>query len=137
MSKSVRVDIPESLILEKVASYRDEITEKVADAVLKRAKTTTQFDDDTGRLRKSGRKKPSRYDEGTVLVQFTDPKAHLIEHGHLMVKHDGTPARVGKHGEVMRHVPAYPFLGPAADEVEAELPAIIASVQAPVIKGGG
>ena len=51
----------------------------------------------------------------TVDVKTNDPKAHLVELGHALVRGDKT---VG-------HVPAHPFLRPAADEHAEQAVAII------------
>lgn len=67
----------------------------------------------SGRLKKSIKTKNEglRNDEVTFSVQTADRKAHLIEHGHLLVK--GGPLNAGGH--VVGWVPAYPFLRPAAE----------------------
>ena len=61
-----------------------------------------------------------KYNPDTIMVKASDPKAHLIEHGH--------DVKVRKDGRVLGHAPAFPFMGPAEDAVRERLPEIINSV---------
>lgn len=66
-----------------------------------------------GKLKKSIKVKNEGLKNGEIKysVGSADPKAHLIEFGHLLVK--GGPLDGGGH--VVGWVPAYPFLRPAAE----------------------
>jgi len=55
---------------------------KVANLIKKEAQNSTAFKDKTGRLRKSIRRRKSRFEFGGQIVIATAPHAHLIEFGH-------------------------------------------------------
>ncbi len=65
---------------------------------------------DEGDLKKSIKVEKVRTDEFRVVTR--DPKAHLVELGHVLED---------KKGNVIGHVPPYPFLRPARDEAINEL----------------
>ena len=111
--------IPIEAITAEVAAYTDDIVQAVADELLRetRKNAATAFTTRKGRLIKSIKKAKSRLNPDSVLVKATDPKAHLIEHGHNV--------KVRKDGAVLGHAPAFPFMGPAEDAVRARLPQII------------
>ena len=114
--------IPIEAITAEVAAYVDDIIEAVSDELLKevKARAATAFTTRKGRLIKSIKKSKSKFAPDTVLVKATDPKAHLIEHGH--------DVKVRKDGKVLGHAPAFPFMGPAEDAVRDRLPDIINNV---------
>ena len=114
--------IPIEAITAEVAAYVDDILEAVSDELLKevKARAATAFTTRKGRLIKSIKKSKSKFAPDTVLVKATDPKAHLIEHGH--------DVKVRKDGKVLGHAPAFPFMGPAEDAVRDRLPDIINNV---------
>lgn len=57
----------------------------------------------------------ARADGARVFIGSTDPKAHLVEFGHVLVK--------GRKGNrrVIGHVPGHPFLRPAWDKHKGDL----------------
>lgn len=127
MSNGAYVNIPESAIMEQVAVYLDEVKDALSKEVLKRSKRTSAFADRSGKLRKSGKRRKSKFNRDELVVGFSAPHAHLIEHGHILVKKD----------RVIGHVQARPFLGPARDSVVADMPNIIARVVPPEVQVGG
>lgn len=114
--------IPIEAITAEVAAYTDDILEAVGSELLKevRKNAATAFTTRKGRLIKSIKKSKSRHTPDTILVKATDPKAHLIEHGH--------DVKIRKDGAVLGHAPAFPFMGPAEDSVRERLPEIINNV---------
>lgn len=112
-------NIPIDDILEEYAAWSDEIVKAVGDELLKetrrRAKDT--FGNHKGNLRKSIKKKRSRFDKDTHIVGAFAPHAHLVEFG--------TALRVNKKGKTSGHMPALPFLGPARDAVAGRLEEIV------------
>ena len=56
----------------------------IADYVEAEAKTTARFADKTGNLRKTIKKRKSKFPEGGYIVDATAPHAHLVEFGHAM-----------------------------------------------------
>jgi len=89
-----------------------------------RKNAASAFTTRKGRLIKSIKKAKSKYAPDTILVKATDPKAHLIEHGH--------DVKVRKDGAVLGHAPAFPFMAPAEEAVRARLPEIINNVVGPL-----
>lgn len=123
------VSIPIEAITAEVAAYTDEILEAVSNELLKevRKNAKTAFTTRTGRLVRSIKKAKSRYTPDTILIKATDPKAHLIEHGH--------DVKVRKDGAVLGHAPAFPFMAPAEETIRARLPEIISkAVEPPTIE---
>lgn len=117
---AAEVNIPIDGILKEFSAWADDIIKAVGDEVLKetRKRARTAFRDDTGYLRKSIKKKKSRYDKHTHIVGAFAPHAHLMEYG--------TDLRVSKKtGKTSGHMPASPFLGPARDAVSARLEDIV------------
>lgn len=114
--------IPIEAITAEVAAYTDDILEAVGSELLKevRKNAATAFTTRKGRLIKSIKKSKSRHTPDTILVKATDPKAHLIEHGH--------DVKIRKDGTVLGHAPAFPFMAPAEDSVRERLPEIINNV---------
>lgn len=114
--------IPIDAILEECAAWADEIVEATGDEVLKetRKRAGTAFWDDSGELRKHIKKKKSVLDKDTHIVGAFWPNAHLVELG--------TDLRVNKQGKSSGHMPASPFLGPAAEAVKERLPDIVNNV---------
>lgn len=114
--------IPIEAITAEVAAYTDDILEAVGNELLKevRKNAATAFTTRKGLLVKSIKKAKSKYNPDTIVVKASDPKAHLIEHGH--------DVKVRKDGRVLGHAPAFPFMGPAEDAVRERLPDIINNV---------
>ena len=114
--------IPIEAITAEVAAYTDDILEAVGSELLKevRKNAATAFTTRKGRLIKSIKKSKSKHTPDTILVKATDPKAHLIEHGH--------DVKIRKDGAVLGHAPAFPFMAPAEDSVRERLPEIINNV---------
>ncbi|MDL2280153.1 HK97 gp10 family phage protein [Desulfovibrio sp. OttesenSCG-928-G11] len=118
--------IPIEAITTEVAAWSDDIVKAVADELLKetRKNARSAFADKSGKLRKSIRKKKSKFGESMMIVQASMPHAHLVEQGH--------DVKVRKDGRVLGHAPARPFLGPAAETVRSRLPEIINNVVGPI-----
>ena len=121
-------NIPIDEIMKEYAAYSDEIVEAIGDEMLKevRASASTAFADKKGTLRKSIKKKKSKFDKDTHIVGAFAPHAHLVEFG--------TNIRVDRRGKVSGHMPARPFLGPARDAVVDRLASIVNSVTAPTVE---
>jgi len=77
--------------------------EETADLVYSEAKSSSAFSDKTGNLRKSLKKKKSKFKDGGYIVFSKAPHAHLVEYGHAVA---GTGKRV----------PPHPFLRPALEK---------------------
>lgn len=118
--------IPIEAITAEVAAYTDDILEAVGNELLKEARknAAAAFTTRKGRLIKSIKKAKSKFAPDTILVKATDPKAHLIEHGH--------DVKVRKDGRVLGHAPAFPFMSPAEEAVRARLPEIINNAVGPL-----
>lgn len=117
----VDVDIPVDELMQQYSALADEIVEAVATEALAEMKKRAQmaFRSQSGGLKKSIRKKPSKIHEGQVLVGAFVPHAHLVEYGHAQVDHVG---------RVVGHVAARPFLRPAEEAVKARLREILQRV---------
>lgn len=122
------VSIPIEAILQEYAAWSDEITDAVANELLRevRAQARRAFISRSGKLYGSIRKKKSKFDKDTKIVGAFWPTAHLIEGGHDI--------KVSKDGAVLGHVAATPFLGPAALAVQDRLPQIVNGIVAPTIE---
>ena len=70
--------------LEEILVAVDADLSGIADYVEAEAKTTAQFVDKTGNLRKTIKKRKSKFPEGGYIVVATAPHAHLVEFGHAM-----------------------------------------------------
>ena len=80
---------------------------EVAEFVLTEANTSTAFKDKNIVLRPSLKKRKSKFENGGYIVFSPDPKAHLVEFGHVMIA----------WGKITgRRVPPHPFLRPAVDK---------------------
>lgn len=123
---AAEVNIPIEAIVAEVGAWSDEIVSAVSNELLKETKANAAkaFKDKTGGLRKSIKKKKSKMDKDTNIVGAFWPSAHLIEHGHDI--------KVTKGGEVLGHVPAHPFLGPAEKSVSDRLTDIVNNVVGPL-----
>lgn len=121
------VDIPISEIMAVYGEWANEIVKAVSDELLKevRAKAQAAFKDRSGKLRKSIRKKKSKFNEDTYIVGAFAPHAHLVEHG--------TKVRVDSRGRVSGHMPASPFLAPAEESVRTRLAQIVNKVVVPSV----
>lgn len=120
----IKADLNEKWIMKAIQEAASPGLTALAAEVAARAKASTAFVDKTGHLRKTIRvAKPTKADldaEGGQeirIVRASAPHAHLVEDGHAMVTKDG---------QVVGHVPAHPFLGPARDSVANEAEAIVA-----------
>jgi len=82
---------------------------EIADTIKEEADNTTEFEDDTGDLRKGNRKRKSRYEEGGYIIYNREPHAHLVEYGHVMLTKDGRPTKLGR-------VPPHPFMRRALEK---------------------
>lgn len=80
----------------------------IAAAVRDEAKASSEFKNKSGDLRKSIKMRKSSFEDGGFIVYTKDPKAHLVEFGHVMFIH-GKPT-----GE---RVPAHSFLRSAVEKV--------------------
>lgn len=111
----VTVEIDLEAVMKEVSLASEEGIKAVAEEAKNRAKSSASFIDRSGKLRKSIKversKKRRKEGETVYLLRVSAPHAHLIERGHAMVT---------RNGEVVGHVPARPFLQPAADSVMAE-----------------
>ena len=116
----------------------DEVLKNIAEEVADKARNSNAFQDsdksvDVKRnlegwpdewykhkhLRDSIDVEPSHFKEGGWLVRAKRPHAHLVEYGHWMINHDGTPA-LDENGRP-KFVPPHAFMRPAKDEVMARL----------------
>lgn len=70
--------------LDEILAAVDADLSGIADYVEAEAKTTAQFVDKTGNLRKTIKKRKSKFPEGGYIVVATAPHAHLVEFGHAM-----------------------------------------------------
>lgn len=106
--------------LEGILLTTDKYLSKIADFVRDEAKRSSDFADKTGNLRRSIRKRKSKYEHGGFIVSASGRNttedgtgngyhAHLVEYGHEVHSH-GKPT--GK-----RAAP-HPFLRNAADKAE-------------------
>lgn len=68
--------------LDEILAAVDADLSGIADYVEAEAKTTAQFADKTGNLRKTIKKRKSKFPEGGYIVVATAPHAHLVEFGH-------------------------------------------------------
>lgn len=93
---------------DELRRYIDANLESLAHRVKDRAKELCPVKE--GRLKKSIRVQKLKDDEFRVIAH--DPKAHLVEMGHV---------QEGRNGNIVGHVPPYPFLRPARDEVINDL----------------
>ena len=70
--------------LDEILTAVDADLSGIADYVEAEAKTTARFADKTGNLRKTIKKRKSKFPEGGYIVVATAPHAHLVEFGHAM-----------------------------------------------------
>lgn len=70
--------------LDEILAAVDADLSGIADYVEAEAKTTARFVDKTGNLRKTIKKRKSKFPEGGYIVVATAPHAHLVEFGHAM-----------------------------------------------------
>lgn len=71
----------EKAMFERLESI-DETLAETAEVVHQEAKNTTTFKDKTGNLRKSIKKRKSKFKDGGYIVFANAPHAHLVEFGH-------------------------------------------------------
>ena len=80
----------EEQLLQRMELIDDALSD-AADIVHREAKTTSAFQDKTGNLRKSIKKRKSKFEDGGYIVytargtKGSGNHAHLIEFGHVMV----------------------------------------------------
>jgi len=84
----------------------------IATSVRDKARNTSAFIDRKGKLRKSIGMRKSKFEDGGYIVFAKDPKAHLVEYGHVKFI-AGKPT-----GE---RVPAHSFLRKALEETIGEI----------------
>ena len=83
---SSRTDLSElGKALAEIEAFVDANLSDVATAVKAAAKASAEFVDDDGLLRKSIKKKKSRFENGGYIVYSKAPHAHLVELGHVMI----------------------------------------------------
>ena len=70
--------------LDEILAAVDADLSGIADYVEAEAKTTARFVDRSGNLRKTIKKRKSKFPEGGYIVVATAPHAHLVEFGHAM-----------------------------------------------------
>ena len=80
---------------------------EVAEVVFFEAKNTTAFKDRKPYLRSTIKKRKSKFKDGGYIVFSRDPKAHLVEYGHVAVPPGELPEG---------RVPAHAFMRPALDK---------------------
>ena len=100
MTSQVFIDTRE--FEQRLQEHLDEKCEEIAEQIKNDAKRTVAFVDKTGKLRKSIKKKKSKFEDGGYIVKAGGRgamQAFLVEHGH------GGP----------HPAPAHPFLKPALD----------------------
>ena len=68
--------------LDEILAAVDADLSGIADYVEAEAKTTADFVDRSGNLRKTIKKRKSKFPEGGYIVVATAPHAHLVEFGH-------------------------------------------------------
>jgi hypothetical protein len=68
--------------LDEILAAVDADLSGIADYVEAEAKTTARFVDRSGNLRKTIKKRKSKFPEGGYIVVATAPHAHLVEFGH-------------------------------------------------------
>ena len=71
--------------LSKISNGIDKGLSQVADVVLSEAQASADFVDKTQNLRKSIKKRKSRFENGGYIVYSRAPHAHLVEFGHVMI----------------------------------------------------
>ena len=118
------VHIPVAEIAAEYEAWLPEIVNEVAKELLIETKAqavSAPFEDHTGYLRKSIRRRKSRFDKNAVIVGAFAPHTHLVEYGTSLRKSPKT-------GKTSGHMPATPFMRRAAEKVRDRLPEIIARV---------
>ncbi len=129
MSASVHIDGFDTAlanVVDDAVKVIDKHLSDTADFVKNDAKATSVFADKSGNLRKSIKKRKSKFVNGGYIVVASGRNtkgekgnhAHLIEYGHVKVLW-------GK--ETGERVPPYPFMRPAAEKGNAFLAAKIGS----------
>ena len=93
--------------LEDVLDAIEDNLDDIAKVVKAEADTTAEFVDKTGLLRKSNKKRKSKFEDGGYIVFNRAPHAHLVEFGHVKFLF-GHPT-----GE---RVPAHPFMRHALEK---------------------
>ena len=91
---------------QELEEYLDDKAMQIADKIKRDAKATTAFIDKSGRLRRSIKRRKSKFDGGGYMVKAGGKgamQAWLIEHGHA------GPLKSSPR------TPAHPFLKPALD----------------------
>jgi hypothetical protein len=80
---------------------------EVASVVLSEAKRSSEFADKTGKLRRSLKKRKSKFEHGGFIVFSKAPHAHLVEFGHVQIPPGDLPGR---------RVPPHPFMRSALEQ---------------------
>ena len=97
-------------LIKAISKYIDTHTEQIAEEIATEAKQRAPRR--IGRLVRSIRVRPSRFEGGGWLVIASAPHAHLVEYGHQIVD---------RKGRVRGRVAPSPFLRPAAAVVTRKL----------------
>lgn len=110
---SVSIDWPKDINLTEINQALDGNLKVLADDVRAKAKASAAFSDKTGELRKTIRiiKLPKTETNQGYFVRAGGKKARqawVIEFGHDLIT---------RSGKTIGHVPAHPFLRPAAEAV--------------------
>jgi hypothetical protein len=103
---TARVEIDLSKFNVELEKYLDENCEDIAEHIKIDAKASTSFKDKTGRLRKSIKKKKSKFPGGGYIVKAGGKgamQAWLVEHGHK------------GNSLFPQGAPPHPYLKPALD----------------------
>ena len=107
MKSGARISIDTTGFTKELREHLNDQAMKIADKIKADAKVTSAFVDKTGRLRKSIKRKKSKFIDGGYMVKAGGKgamQAWLVEHGH------GGP-RPARH---------HPFLKPALDKNVSE-----------------
>lgn len=87
MKSQVRVDLTDfDAALDDINHAINVNTEEIADTVLEHARNSTEFEDKTGTLRRSIKKRESKYWDGGFIVFASAPHAHLVEFPHDIIR---------------------------------------------------
>ena len=97
---------------EEVVQAIEENLDEVATFVESEAQNASVFKDKNGDLRRSIRKRKSKFKNGGFIIiagGSKAPHAHLVEYGHVMLNKFGEPTKLGR-------VPAKSFMRTAAEK---------------------
>ena len=135
--EGIRIDWRDKEVVAEVRAAVDRGAKKGAERIYKDAKNSTEFEDETGTLRKSIKMAKSKFKNGGHVVYADAPHAHLVEYGHEMVVGGTLPGSPGKRvafkkarkaanpkntgkGKVVGTVPPQPFMRNALKKNQAK-----------------